>query len=234
VRIAAAAYQGRMKEAASVLDLWTARMDAVSRRPNTGEGIANLAINEAIVGLIDTAKQRMDAAIEDERVGEGQLVERLVIAAIDRDAAEAREILSATIQEQRRSNTDGDAAERAMRALMSIAEGKPEAAPPLLEPLAFESRNYELVLVWSMANVLSARWEPALKGLNFLIAERSQRGFNAMKPYGMAMLGRAYAELGRTADARKAYQAFFDLWKDADPDVPLLVKAREEFAKLGS
>jgi serine/threonine protein kinase/Flp pilus assembly protein TadD len=234
VRIVAAAYQGRMKEAASVLELWTARMDAASRRPNTGEGIANLAINEAIVGLTDTAKARMEAAIDDERAGEGQLVERLVIAAIDGDAATARQIITATIQEQRRSNTDGDVAERAMRALLSIAEGKPAAAVPLLEPLAFESRNYEIVLIWSMAHVLSGQWEPAVKGLNYLVAERSQRGFNAMKPYGMAMLGRAHAELGRPAAARKAYEAFFDLWKDADPDVPLLVRAREEYKKLGS
>ena len=43
---------------------------------------------------------------------------------------------------------------------------------------------------------------------------------------------RAYAETGRKDEARKAYQAFFDFWKNADPEIPLLVEARAEFAKL--
>ena len=45
-------------------------------------------------------------------------------------------------------------------------------------------------------------------------------------------LGRAYALQGDTAKARVAYQDFFALWKDADPDVPVLVVAKSEYAKL--
>jgi hypothetical protein len=37
---------------------------------------------------------------------------------------------------------------------------------------------------------------------------------------------------GDTAKARVAYQDFFALWKDADPDVPILVAAKSEYAKL--
>jgi tetratricopeptide (TPR) repeat protein len=45
-------------------------------------------------------------------------------------------------------------------------------------------------------------------------------------------LGRAYALAGDSAKAKSAYQDFFALWKNADPDVPLLAQARAEFAKL--
>jgi serine/threonine protein kinase/tetratricopeptide (TPR) repeat protein len=45
-------------------------------------------------------------------------------------------------------------------------------------------------------------------------------------------LGRAYAMQGETAKARVAYQDFLTLWKDADPDVPILKEAKSEFAKL--
>jgi eukaryotic-like serine/threonine-protein kinase len=58
-------------------------------------------------------------------------------------------------------------------------------------------------------------------------------------PHG---LGRAYAleaasEQSAEADAarakaRTAYQDFFALWKDADPDVPILKQAKAEYAKL--
>jgi hypothetical protein len=45
-------------------------------------------------------------------------------------------------------------------------------------------------------------------------------------------LGRAEAMAGDTAKAKAAYQEFFTLWKDADPDVPILKQAKAEYAKL--
>jgi len=45
-------------------------------------------------------------------------------------------------------------------------------------------------------------------------------------------LARAYALEGDTSAARKAYQDFFALWKDADRDVPRLKQAQAEYAKL--
>jgi eukaryotic-like serine/threonine-protein kinase len=50
----------------------------------------------------------------------------------------------------------------------------------------------------------------------------------------LAHLGvaRAYAVSGDAAKARTAYQDFFALWKDADPDIPILKEAKEEYAKL--
>ncbi len=37
---------------------------------------------------------------------------------------------------------------------------------------------------------------------------------------------------GDTAKARAAYQDFLTLWKDADPDIPILKQAKTEFTKL--
>jgi len=45
-------------------------------------------------------------------------------------------------------------------------------------------------------------------------------------------LGRARAEAGDASGARTAYQDFFALWKDADPDIPILEEAKAEYAKL--
>jgi eukaryotic-like serine/threonine-protein kinase len=45
-------------------------------------------------------------------------------------------------------------------------------------------------------------------------------------------LGRARALAGDNAGARAAYQDFFALWKNADPDVPVLKEAKAEYAKL--
>ena len=45
-------------------------------------------------------------------------------------------------------------------------------------------------------------------------------------------LGRARALAGDTVGARTAYQDFFSLWRDADPDVPILKQAKAEYATL--
>ena len=45
-------------------------------------------------------------------------------------------------------------------------------------------------------------------------------------------LGRARALSGDNAGARTAYQDFLALWKDADPDVPILKEAKAEYPKL--
>jgi len=45
-------------------------------------------------------------------------------------------------------------------------------------------------------------------------------------------LGRAYAMGGDSAKARAAYEDFLTLWKHADPEIPVLKQAKEEYAKL--
>ena len=45
-------------------------------------------------------------------------------------------------------------------------------------------------------------------------------------------LGRAQAMMGDDAAARKSYQDFLTLWKDADPDIPIYKEAQAEYAKL--
>ena len=45
-------------------------------------------------------------------------------------------------------------------------------------------------------------------------------------------LARAYALQGDTVRAKAAYQDFLTLWKDADPDIPILQQAKAEYAKL--
>jgi tetratricopeptide (TPR) repeat protein len=57
---------------------------------------------------------------------------------------------------------------------------------------------------------------------------------NGMPFYGPAQLGlaRAYAMAGDKANAKQAYAAFFTTWKDADPDIPMLIAAKKEAAAL--
>ena len=66
------------------------------------------------------------------------------------------------------------------------------------------------------------------KFLNIGDRVRPQLNF-ALAELGLAQ---AIALVGDVAEARKAYQDFLILWKDADPDIPILISAKADYAKL--
>ena len=64
---------------------------------------------------------------------------------------------------------------------------------------------------------------------------RSPRRSSCSDPIGALahlQLGRAFALSGDQHKAKAAYQDFLTLWKDADPDIPILRQAKAEYAKL--
>jgi serine/threonine protein kinase/tetratricopeptide (TPR) repeat protein len=105
---------------------------------------------------------------------------------------------------------------------------------------------------YDLAVPVNGPFTPALypvhvRGEAYLAAHRSgeaaaefqklfdQRGLVINEPIGpLAHLGlaRAYALQGDTAKARSAFQDFFSLWKDADPDIPIYRAAKVEYANL--
>ena len=61
------------------------------------------------------------------------------------------------------------------------------------------------------------------------------RGIVVSDPIGALarlQLGRAFVLLGDKAKAKTAYQDFLTLWKNADPDIPVLKQAKQEYARL--
>ena len=62
---------------------------------------------------------------------------------------------------------------------------------------------------------------------NFL--DRELKPIGALAHLGLA---RAYSMQGDTAKAKAAYQDFLTFWKDADPDIPIFIVAKAEYAKL--
>jgi tetratricopeptide (TPR) repeat protein len=51
-------------------------------------------------------------------------------------------------------------------------------------------------------------------------------------PLARLQLGRAQRLMGDNASARKSYEEFLNIWKDADPDIPIYRQAKTEYAKL--
>jgi hypothetical protein len=103
-----------------------------------------------------------------------------------------------------------------------------EAAP---YELSYSSAMYSAYLrgeVYLTAHQGSA----AVGEFQKLLDHRGIVGNDAVGSLAHLGLGRAYALSGDIAKAKTAYQDFFALWKNADPDILILIQARAEYAKL--
>ena len=65
-----------------------------------------------------------------------------------------------------------------------------------------------------------------------ILDHRGVVGNHSIGALAHLQIGRAYAMQGDIAKARAAYQDFLTLWKDADPDIPILQQAKADYAKL--
>jgi serine/threonine protein kinase/tetratricopeptide (TPR) repeat protein len=132
-----------------------------------------------------------------------------------------------------------------LRALAALRRGKPEDGLERVEI----ARRYELAVNGLTFNglYLGGLHSAYVRGEGFLATLRypeaaaefqkilDHRGLVGLDPIGALahlQLGRAFALSGDKAKAKTAYDAFFALWKNADPDVPILKTAQAEYATL--
>ena len=238
IRMFAATYRGRMQEAGQLADDYQARALALSRPQSASTAVMQLAISEAIVGLGERAKARVDKAELDGILGEDVLDDRLVLAALMKDVPTARELHAKALEEQKKNaqsgSSGGSEGIRAVEALLKLAEGKASEAVAMVEPISFRPSLQDIISIWTLAKMEGGDRASAEKGLTWLVSKDARSGLSASTAWVYASLARLQAQGGNNAEARKNYEKFFDLFKDADPDLPLLVQAREEFSKLTS
>ena len=130
-----------------------------------------------------------------------------------------------------------------VRAELELQHDNPSEAIRLLQ----SATQFERTGTYVTDSVPRGPWPAYVRGQAYL---RQQAGAEAMAEfqkvldhrgvdplsilYPLAHLGLARAAVlqGDAAKARKAYQDFFALWKDADPDIPILQQAKQEYEKL--
>jgi eukaryotic-like serine/threonine-protein kinase len=232
---ASEAYSGRFEKARGLLQRAVASWESTGQKEQAATMTAALARAEAEAG--DSAAARKDAAAALALASSFRIKsDAAYIFARAGDAPRA-ESLAAELTKERPSDTLlnrivlPDA-----RAALALDRNNPGKAIEILEPV----QPYDL----GRLNRLLSAYE---RGEAYLLLHKGNEAaaefqkvldhpaivFNSM-PGALAhlQLGRAYALAGDNSKARSAYQDFFALWKDADPDVPILKQAKSEYAKL--
>jgi tetratricopeptide (TPR) repeat protein len=198
------------------------------------------ALREAEFGNAAVAKQDIAAALVLAPGRDVKLLAGLTLARIG-DAARAKAIV-----EELEKNYGSDTFLKiywlpTIKAAMELDANNPtqavvflEAAAPyeLGEPTQFQLGTMYPVYIRGQAQLMAHNGAAA--GTEFQ-KFFDHRGISLNFPLSaLAHLGLARADAlsGDTAKAKTAYNDFFALWKDADPDIPILIAAKAEYANL--
>ena len=97
---------------------------------------------------------------------------------------------------------------------------------------AFERSRPGITLLRGRLLFGAARYQEAAAAFQLTIDNRFVAEPTPIGTVATIWLARARAKLGDAAGARRAYQDALAAWKDADPDVPLLIEAKKEYGAL--
>jgi serine/threonine protein kinase/Tfp pilus assembly protein PilF len=123
-----------------------------------------------------------------------------------------------------------------IRAVVELKRDNPLRAVELLAPVAtYEAGwfdNFMAAYVRGQAYLAAHRGQVAAKEFQKVLDHRGVILNSVIGALAHLQIGRACAMQGDISRARTAYEDFLTLWKDADPDVPILIAAKAEYAKL--
>jgi tetratricopeptide (TPR) repeat protein len=180
------------------------------------------------MGLTDLARQRLAQV----PAGFDSADYRFSLAEFG-DAAKAQALQSADLAGSPTDSLLTEFSAPETRAALDLRAGRPADAVAALHPaLAYEARSFAVPYLRGIAYLAARDGDAAVVEFQKIL---DNPGIEAVSVrYALAQLGlaRAQAQRGRTPLARRAYDAFFTDWKDADPDAPLLAQAKAEYARL--
>ena len=132
-----------------------------------------------------------------------------------------------------------------LRALAALERGKPADSVERLQialpyELAVNGLNFNHFYLGGLhsayvrgeALIAAHRYAEAAAEFQKILDHRGIVGADPIGALAHLQLGRVFALSGDKTKAKAAYEAFLALWKDADPDIPILKSAKAEYARL--
>ena len=153
------------------------------------------------------------------------------------DAAESRKIIEAVMKEFPDDSMLEYKSAPVVEAINLIHENKASEAIAVLEPsqkYELGARYAEFAVIYTRGSAYLQLHDGAKAAAEFqkILDHRGIDIVSVLYPMAQLNLARAYALQGDNVKARTAYQDFLAMWKDADPDIPILIAAKVEYAKL--
>jgi serine/threonine protein kinase/tetratricopeptide (TPR) repeat protein len=211
----------KIQEAATLNRLQEAAANAEAQR----------AIWEALGGFRPVAQKAANHALQSEPPTNAMLNAGIALALIHQDDR-ALKIASDEALERPFNTLVQFVTIPSIKAIVAMNHNEPKKAIDLLDgAMVYGRSNLGVMYARGLAYLEAKQAAQAIQEFQRVLDSRS---FNCDPLASLAKLGlaRAQAMAGDKAASRTAYQDFLALWKDADPDVPLLLQAKAEYAAV--
>jgi tetratricopeptide (TPR) repeat protein len=227
-----AAYFGQLGKARGLAQRAVGSAERVGAKETAARYEADAAVREALFGNTAEARQQTVAALRLS-VSRDEQDEAVLALALAGDAARAQALADDLIKRFPENTLVRFIYVPMIHAQLALGHGDFSAAIEELQPAArYELSELHIVYLRGEAYLAAHQGSEAAAEFQKIL---DHRGIVLNDPIGALahlQIGRSFAMQGDTAKARAAYQDFLTLWKDADPDIPILKEAKAEYAKL--
>ncbi len=236
----ALAYYGRLAEARLATDRAVRSGEQADQQERAGLWEAGAAVREALYGNAAEARRRAGAALKLSRDREVEYGAAFAFAwSGDFTQAEA---LADDIQKRFPEDTTVQFSYLpTLKAMFALQRGDAAKAVEELQSATPYQTGVPRLLIGAMypvyvrgeAFLADGRGAEAASEFQKILDRRAVVASDPVGALARLELGRAYRLSGDNAKAKVAYEDFFKLWKDADANVPVLMKARSEYIAIG-
>jgi serine/threonine protein kinase/Tfp pilus assembly protein PilF len=235
------AYFGHFEKARQLSRAAAAQMQRDGQTESAADCLAVAALREAEVGAADRARHDIAAAMKLSR-GRGVLALAALVLARNRDIMGAKTQL-ATLNSQYPEDTILQGYWLpTIRAELALQARKPDQALDALKPAepfetaapTFSVATLDPAYARGEAYLAAGDGQKALAEFQKLTAHPGLALNSTLRALARLGLARAYARAHQSAQASQAYSDFLQLWKDADPEIPILQQAQAEYARLSN
>jgi serine/threonine protein kinase/tetratricopeptide (TPR) repeat protein len=228
-RAAMAIYYGKLREYREFVQ--QALAEAKSRHSLRGAAnyLAGMANTQANIGNLKEA----EASAQEALALDGTTDTQNAVAGVFARAGDAARVQKTIELLNKEFPLDTIIQNQRIPVLRSLIERDPAKAIEDLESARPTELNYlNPIYQRGLAYLRWGKGPEAAAEFQKILAHRTILPLSLVHPLSQLGLGRAYALQGDTAKARTAYQDFLAPWKDADPDIPIFIAAKSEYAKL--
>jgi serine/threonine protein kinase/tetratricopeptide (TPR) repeat protein len=231
-RAGLAGYHGQVRQARELARKWQQAAERMKFQEVAGNALTQEAGLEALVENHAEAVKWADEGLKISSAYFVQLNAATALAVVGEDNRALS--LADEVAKQRRNDTLVQfVGVPIVKSLVELQHGNTAKAMDLLDTAAVYARaNTGVFYVRGMTYLKAGQGGEAAQEFQKILDHRALFGNDTLVPLAHLGLGRAYALQGDNVRSRVEYQNFFGLWKDADPDLPLLRTAKAEYAKV--
>jgi eukaryotic-like serine/threonine-protein kinase len=232
IRMMIAASHGQLRQARSSYQKMAALAERVNLKETANNVLAAQSVWDAMFGLRQESLVSADMALKSSDSPKVS-VNAAFAHVLSGDEAKAKKIMDGVAAARPYDTFVQNVEMPLLNSLIQMNHGNSTQAIDLLNGAAVYARsNTGVLYARGMAYLKANQANEAMQEFQKILDLKAVYPADPITPLATLGIARAQAQLGDKAKSRIAYQDVLAIWKDADPDIPLIKQAQDEYLKV--